>query len=377
MDDIFENDLFDDDGFDDEILGDDDFDEALYGQENSIAFEQVIEHLIDEEHPFPPALWNHFSDMNKVELQQIRDNWEFVSVARKASLLQDLGGMMEYNFQVSFDDFAKFCLKDNEPSVREGAIRLLFEYERRDLITVMLDILENDADEFVQAAAASMLGNYIYLGELEEIPRKDKIEIEKKLMATFEESDATIVQRRTLEALSFSSLDEVIPMILAAYETGQKDWVVTALFAMGRNADQAWGPYIIRNLNHDDADIQFEAIQAAGEMYLEKALPYLLALVEEADSLDQPIRLALAETFKNIGGGEVIGALNTLLALAEDDEEIELIEGALEFVAFTNAVDLPTMFGFTGEEIDEALDEFSGHSHHHHHHDDENGDDED
>jgi len=362
MDDFLDNDLFDDDDL---------------ATEPQVDFGEVLNQLMDAQHPFPPALWNQFSDIKPEQLRKLGEFWGEVSSERKITLLQDLAGMMEYNFQVSFDDFAKFCLNDDEPGVREGAIRLLFEYERRDLIKVMLDILENDADEFVQAAAAAMLGNYIYLGELEELPRKEKGQIEDKLLYVIQESDSVIVQRRCLEALSYSSLEEVKPLILAAYETGEKDWIITALFSMGRSADHAWAGHIVRNLDHDDPDIQFEAIQAAGEMYLEKALPDLLALVEDADALDQPIRMALAEAFKNIGGEEVISALNTLLEYAEDDEEIEIIDGALEFAAFTNSVDVPDMFGFSGAKIDDVLEQFTGHSHSHDHdHNHDHGEDE-
>lgn len=334
-----------------------------------IEFNEVIHKLLDEQTSFPASFWNYFSDINEVELQQLKNYWEEVSEKRKTTLLQDLAGMMDYNFQVCFDDFAKFCILDDAPSVREAAIRLLYEYDQRDLIPVMLDILENDADDMVQAAAGTMLGNFVYLGELEELSRKDKSVIEEMLFHMIEESDSVLVQRRCLEAVSFSNCDEVDPLILAAYETGERDWIASSLFAMGRSANPHWAAYIERNLEHDDTDIQFEAIQAAGRMFLESALPLLLTLTEDVESLTQPIRMALAETLKNIGGEEGIQALNLLLEAAEDDEEADMIESAIEYAAFTNAVKAPDMFGFTGEEFGKAVDDVNGNPHYHNHKD--------
>lgn len=336
-----------------------------------IEFGSVIQSLLDEQTPFSASFWNFFSDITEVELQQLKEYWEEISAKRKTALLQDLAGMMEYNFQVCFDDFAKFCILDDVPGVREAAIRLLYEYNYRDLIPVMLDILENDADDMVQAAAGTMLGNYVYLGELGELPLNDKALIEEMLFHMIEESDSVLVQRRCLEAVSYSSRDEVDPLILAAYETGERDWIASALFAMGRSANPQWTPYIHRNLEHDDSDIQFEAIQAAGRMYLESSLPLLLTLAEDVESLTQSIRMALAEALKNIGGEEGIQALNLLLKAAEDDEEADMIGSAIEYAAFTNTLKVPDMFGFDGEEAGKAIDEANGHSPLHTHSDSE------
>ena len=336
--------------------------EEMVQNSETIEFGEVIQSLLDEQTPFPAPFWNYFSDITEIELQKLKSYWEEISDKRKTTLLQDLAGMMEYNFQVCFDDFAKFCIMDDAPSVREAAIRLLYEYDRRDLVPVMLDILENDADEMVQAAAGTMLGNYVYLGELEELPRKDKILIEETLLHVISESDSTLVQRRCLEALSFSSHEEIDPLILAAYETGERDWIASSIFAMGRSANPQWAPYIHRNLDHDDSDIQFEAIQAAGRMYLESTLPLLLMLVEDVESLAQPIRMALAEALKNIGGEEGIQALNLLLKAAEDDEEADMIGSAIEYAAFTNTATVPDMFEFDGEDAEEAIDKVNGHS---------------
>lgn len=346
-------------------------------EDSVLDFNSVLDALIDEETPFPPAMWNHFSDLPAKDIQLLRKRWEFVSPQRKVNLLQDLGSLMDYDFQVSFNAFAKFCLNDDEPQVRANAIRLLFEYDHKDMIDPMLDILINDADDEVQAMAATMLGNYVFQGEMEELPEKDKERVENALLHMIDDSNSVDVQRRALEAVSFSSREEVSPLILAAYEKEEKDWRATALFAMGRSANQEWERYVLRNLDSDEPDILFEAIQAAGELYLESALPKIQEIAEAGEELDQLLRMAIARALENIGGGESLGLLTRMLEWAEDDEELEIIEQAIEYASFTNAVKMPDMFDFDMDEMDDAVDEYlHGHDHHHHHHHDEDDDEE-
>jgi hypothetical protein len=328
-------------------------------------FERVMALLAEEKKVFPPTLWNQFSDLSASELTILKSTWNLVSPRRKAALLQDLESMMNYNYQVNFDTFAKFCLNDEEPGVRSAAIRLLDEYERRDLIDPLLDILFNDADDVVQSEAATILGNYVYKGELEELPQSDKNRIEEALLKALAENPSVLLQRRAVEALAYSSRDEVAPLILAAYEKPEREWKASALFSMGRSANRQWEKIVLANLDSDEPDIQFEAIGAVGEMYIERALPRLLEIAEDFENLDQPIRMALGRALENIGGMEGISVLSRMLEWAEDDEEIELLEQAIEFASFTNAVKLPDMFGFSMDEMDDAVRHY--HSDHHLH----------
>jgi HEAT repeat protein len=303
-------------------------------------------------------MWNHFSDLLSSDIRLLKEKWNLVSSVRKVTLLQDLASLMDYDFQVNFDALGKFCMNDDEPLVRANAIRLLFEYDHKDMIDPMLDVLNNDADEEVQAMAATMLGNYVYKGELDELKNADKKRVEDALLHMIDDSNAVILQRRALEAVAYSSREEVNPLILAAYEKVEKEWKATALFAMGRSANQQWEKYILRNLDSDEPDILFEAIGAAGEMYLESALPKLTEIAEQGEELDQLIRMAIARALENIGGIESISILNKMLEWAEDDEEVDLIEQAIEYASFTNAVKMPDMFGFAMDEMDDAIDEF-------------------
>jgi len=151
---------------------------------------------------------------------------------------------------------------------------------------------------------------------------------------------------------------------------------------MGRNADALWGKYVLENLDSEDSDILFEAVQAAGEIGLDQARKPLLNLAARAEDLDQYVRMALAHSLENIGGKGVQAALEHLIEYVEDDEEEEMIEQALEFTSFTEGVQSsPEMFGFSLEDFQDAMGElmaeeagdtdYHSHSHAGHHHDDD------
>ena len=82
------------------------------------------------------------------------------------------------------------------------------------------------------------------------------------------------MRRRAIESLGFSGRPEVPDLIKTAYKQKDTDWVESALFAMGRSADQVWQNDIISMFDHAKPSVQSEAIQAAGQPAV-TALPKL------------------------------------------------------------------------------------------------------
>lgn len=323
-------------------------------QKKNIPINQVLAALLDQQSPFPPAYLHNFSDLEGKELAAFHSVWPQVHATRRFTLLEDLEELAETDTLVSFDNVARLALSDPDPRVRTVAIRMLWEAEDAGLVPVLIGMLGNDSDNAVRAAAAYALGKYIYLGEVEEIPEDVLHTVEENLLRVINSEDDALVRRRALESMGFSSLKEVPPLIRQAYEQDEADWLASALFAMGRSADQVWEPDVKRMLRHPRQNVQFEAVRAAGELELESTRRILLDLLEE-EVLDEDVRTATIWSLSQIGGEEIRDRLEELLDETEDEDEIEILENALDNLTFTEDVSLHGLFNF--HQLGEATEE--------------------
>ena len=303
----------------------------------NIAIQIVIDALLDDSNPFPHHYLYLFSDIEPGQLKLLLKAWPQVSVARQRTLLEDLEELAEDDTLLCFDDLARALLQNPDPQVRVQALRLLWEFEDAKLVPTFFEILTEDSDSNVRAAAAAALGLFIYLGEIEEITEQTLHKVEDGLLAVIHSNEDTLVRRRALEALGWSSRPEVPALIEAAYGDKNPDWKVSALFAMGRSSDERWGKHVLSNLRNRKESIRLEAMRAAGELALASARPILLDML--ADEEDMETRHEIIWALTKIGGAEVNDQLLVLLEMAEDDEEeTEFLEEALENLAFTNEV---------------------------------------
>ncbi|MDP3185512.1 MAG: HEAT repeat domain-containing protein [Anaerolineales bacterium] len=302
----------------------------------NIAFQTILDALLDDSKPFPPRFLYLFSDIEPGNLKLLLKTWPQVSLTRQRALLEDLKELAEDNTLLCFDDLARALLKDADPQVRVLALHLLWECGDTRLVPTFIEILNKDSDFNVRAAAATALGMFIYLGELEEVPPHIQRKVEDNLLAVLRSSDQILVRRRALEALGSSSRPEVTGLIEAAYGGEEADWKVSALFAMGRSGDEGWGKQVLSNLRNQNEAIRMEAIHAAGDLGLASARPVLLDML--ADEEDVETQHEIIWELTKIGGEDVRERLEELLALAEDDEEAGFIEEALENLAFTEEV---------------------------------------
>lgn len=282
-------------------------------------------------------------------MKQLKKAWPGVSPRRKHTLLEDLEDLAETDTLTSFDDLARTLLDDPDPKVRARSIRLLWECEDAKLIPVYLDMLNNDDDLEVRAAAANALGQFVYLGELEKIPTELHHEIEDQLLAATSASNETLIRRRALESLGYSGRKEVIPLIEAAYLEKKTDWIVSALFAMGRSSDKRWKKQVLAQVHSPDEEIRSEAIHAAGELELESSRAVLLDILEDEEDLG--VRRELIWALAKIGGEGVRAKLEELLEIEEDDEEADFIEEAIDTLSFTE-----DMGNFSLIDVDDEVD---------------------
>jgi HEAT repeat protein len=292
----------------------------------------LIDALLDEGTPFHPRYLNRLSDLEPADIELFTDAWSRVSLRRREALLEDLEEIHLADDLLCFEAVARLALKDKEPSVRTLAIRILREYELVDLLPTFQDMTEHDPDADVRAEAAAALAAYIYMGEVEDISPAKLRQVEECLLRLVSSQDTPLVRRRALEALGFSSLQEVVRLIEKAYTSDDTDWLITALFAMGRSANSRWKPQVLKMLSHIQPGVRAEAASAAGELEIRSATPLLLELLEDPD-LD--VRLAAIWALSQVGGKGVRKALENLLETRDDDEEADQIEKALENLDFT------------------------------------------
>ncbi len=297
-------------------------------------FDNVLSLLRDTSRPFPPQALYYFSCLAPDNLAALEAAWPEVDPERRFNLLDDLTDLSEANFEMCFDAVFRLALDDESAPARAAAIRGLWEVEEPDLMGRFLHLMQCDPAIEVRAAAASALGRFVYLGEVDEITPAQTRRIEDALFATINGKDEIEVRRRALEAVAYSGRPEVAALIREAYGSTEVKLRVSAVFAMGRSADEQWAPQVMAELESVAPEIRFEAARAAGELELEDAVP---ALAKMGDDSDRQVREAAIWSLSQVGGPRARKALKHLLRKAEADER-DFVLDALDNLDFTDEV---------------------------------------
>lgn len=306
-------------------------DQTPFSMPDKIPFQEVLDALLDEEHILDPHYLYRLSDLGPEELKQLKEIWSSISKQRRRSLLEDLEELTETNTLLSFEMLFRFAVHDQDPQVRFYAIRAIEVFDTDDLIHTFLQLLEEDESVDVRAVTASVLGKYVYRGEIDEISKEEQRQIEEKLLAVLNSDEPSRVRRRALEAVSYSPRPEVHEHINAAYERESDAWLASALFAMGRSFDHRYGEKVCSKILHPSPKVRAEAVRASGELYLEEAVPDILELLDDVSQ----VRRAAIWALSQIGGEGVAEAIQASKREALSEEEEALIERALDNLAFT------------------------------------------
>lgn len=325
-------------------------------KQKQIPINKIIESLLDENKPFPPSYLHRFSDMEEKDINRLEKIWHKVPVWRRQSLIEDIEELGDSDYVLSFENFVLFALNDSDPKVREIAIRSLWDYESREAIKPFINMLENDPVVEVKAAAAGALGKFVYLGEIEEIPQKIFNEIETLLLNKINSSEPLLVRRRALEAMGYSSREEIPALIKTAFQSDNNEWKASALLAMGRSANERWIPQIKSMLESDIPELRYEAVRSAGELEAKTCVP---ALVKLLDDDDDDITLAALWSLSQIGGKGIREILEKRLEDALTEDEADFIESALENLDFTEDTSRFSLLDYSaeGEGLDDLDDE--------------------
>ncbi len=299
----------------------------------TISFQNVLDHLLDSKKDIPQSHLKHYSDLDPKSLQLFLDVWPSVKPPRKLLLLNDLLSHLETDNIVSYEGIGHALLDDADGEVRARAIRLLAESDNPQLASRLMEIFLNDTDLAPRMEAATLLGEFILLGELEKLREELQRKIEDAMISVIRSEDNPTLRKHALEALSYSSRPEIAALIKSAYERADPTWVASALRAMGRSHDEVWNEDVVSRLLDDDPRIRFAAVEASGELGIEDASPILLQILEDEEEEDD-VATAAIWSLSQIGGDETRIYLVNLLEKTEDEDLIEYLEDALENLNF-------------------------------------------
>lgn len=258
--------------------------------------------------------------------------WPELEPRRRRDVLALLTDLAQDNVELNFDAVFKHALRDEEPVVRSAALRGLYEYEGRDLISRLVAILEEDPEAEVRREAAVALGRFALAAELGELRDDDAGTIRAALMQAVENMQQDEgVRARAIEALGALSGEEAENLIESVYQEDSIWMKVGAVDAMGRSSSATWLPLIVREMENRSPEMRSAAAFAAGGIGDEKAVGPLTALA--AHDPDTAVVRTAIQAISEIGGPKAQVALKKLL-YEGDDSLHEAIQEAIREMSF-------------------------------------------
>jgi len=302
-------------------------------------FEILLEELRENKRWPDRASLYYLSDLHAEQADQVREMWADLPTDLRLRLTRRLMEMAEADFTLNYSAVFRIGLEDESAEVREAAVEGLWEDEDVRLVPELAKRLQADEAAAVRAAAARSLGRFMLLGELEKIRPKPRREAYEALLDAHQAGHEDLeVQRRALESLAYVCNDTVVASIRRAYLSSEERLRVSAVFAMGRSADDRWEEEVKRELLSINPEMRYEAARACGELQLSEAVSMLAELTEDTDS---EVQEAAIWALGQIGGDRARELLEyycdfsheALRSAAESAlEEFEFLHGDLEEV---------------------------------------------
>ena len=314
-------------------------DEKDFQQSKKPTLQEVIHDLTSrEDDRIPTSAYYGLSNLSDEDISTFKPHWNKLDSDFKVKMLTEFAEASEINFEFDYQSIGYLAIDDSDSAVRAKSIAALWIDESTGFLSRLIELAETDESTEVRAIAASEIGRFILIGEYKEIPESEASLAQDVVINLLNDSSEDLeVRRRSLEAISNSSLDFVPEAIREAYESDERLMKVSAIFAMGRSYDEQWTDIIMREIHSDDPEIRYEAARSAGELEIEEAVNLLgqIAVVDERE-----IREVAIWSLGEIGGSQ---ALRLLTALGEDAREandedlLEAIEDAIGFASMSGS----------------------------------------
>ena len=209
-----------------------------------------------------------------------------------------------------------------------------------ELADSLMEIIRRPGEpEGLRARAAISLGPALEHADTDGFEDPDDVaitertfhKIQKSLQRLyFDNSVPKEVRRRILEASVRAPESWHPDAIRAAYSSGDNEWMLTAVFSMCWI--RGFDVQILEALKSADADIQNEAVVAAGNWELAAAWSHVAALVQDAGT-PKPLLLSAIDAVASIRPAEA----RTMLADLADSDDEEIAEAADEAIGMAEA----------------------------------------
>jgi len=209
-----------------------------------------------------------------------------------------------------------------------------------ELADSLMEIIRRPGEpEGLRARAAISLGPALEHADTDGFEDPDDVaitertfqKIQKSLQRLyFDNSVPKEVRRRILEASVRAPESWHPDAIRAAYSSGDNEWMLTAVFSMCWI--RGFDVQILEALKSADADIQNEAVVAAGNWELAAAWSHVVALVQDAGT-PKPLLLSAIDAVASIRPAEA----RTMLADLADSDDEEIAEAADEAIGMAEA----------------------------------------
>lgn len=297
-----------------------------------VPFSTVLSALEDDARVFPAQYIGRFSDLSPANLDAVMQAWPRLPQARKHSLLKRMVELFDEDTILSFESLAARLLDDPDGQIRIYALQLLTETGNTRLLPRLMGMTMSDPEPASRAAAAALLGQFVEMGELEEISAGHLKQVTDCLLTAAADSDSRLA-RAALESLGYSSRNEAAALIEEAFQHRDPRWQASALVAAGRSADVRWQGQVIEAFLSEDPAVRLAAVRAAGELQLKPARQPLLNMIEDEE--DDEVLQAIIWSLSLIGGEDVREYLQTLIDDTDDDDMLEFLEDALLNLEFT------------------------------------------
>ena len=276
-----------------------------------LPIEEAIADLANSDKPILNSKLIDLSKLNSEELRFFKQAWASIEPKRRQQIVYRLVELAGNKLDLNFDSVFKNCLKDRDAEVRSKAIEGLWESEEASLINPLVNLLEQDNSEKVQAAAATALGKFAMLAEHKKLRSCHTSRLYQALLTTISDKGKPLeIRRRALEAATPLSLPQVRKAITEAYQGHNPKLRTSAIYAMGKSCDHSWLSLLLKELTSADAEIRYEAVGACGKLEEEKAAPYLTKLINDPD-ID--VQLAAIQALGKIGSSEAKKCLEQCL----------------------------------------------------------------